>query len=136
MPYKNYFHIEEFLIKPDLELPLDVINKLLDYHIPILNDSRIKLSAPIIISDNSGYRPKSYELSMGRSGNSQHTFKGKGAVDITTDKENFAKLVDIMMGSDYKRICIYNTFIHCDFYGEKKKLFYEDDGRWIFRGYR
>jgi hypothetical protein len=122
MTYTNYFDIEEFLIAPDLGLPLDVINKLINLHLPILNDVRAKLGAPLKI--NSAYRPVQHELANGRKGDSQHVFKGNGAVDLSAS--DMKKLEQLLFASDYKRVCVYPTFIHCDFKGDER-LFYRCD---------
>ena len=98
-------------------MPQDVADKLLQHHIWEMNPVREAIDAAILASDNSGYRPKHYEKSRGRSGNSQHCFEGKGAVDWTTrgDIKDLLKLIMKMTG--YTRICYYpnNKFIHCDY---------------------
>lgn len=119
-----YFSISELCITPK-EIPQDVANKLLLYHIWPMQEIRKELGFPIWASQSSGFRPEWYELARGRSGNSQHCFDGKGAIDWTgADMERL--LVAIVDLSPYTRICYYqnNRFIHCDYK--------RDDGRWFY----
>jgi len=128
---KNYFSLSEFH-KPEIALLSDVKEKIEKYHIPELNKVREKLKSPIIISRHSGYRPRWYELQKGRSGNSEHCYKGKGAVDITCESSRFGELWELMVDSAYTRVCLYvnNNFIHCDFKEvERKQIFHCIDGK-------
>jgi len=134
---KNYFKTEEFIISPlqrksKEPIPLSVIDKIWTVHVPILNDMRYNLGAPIAISKHSGYRSLAWEIDHGRSGTSEHMFDGLGAVDITAD--NFQALIDLAIQSEYKRICIYkeDRFIHCDMKGMKRQLFENTDTGWKF----
>ena len=138
----NYFKITEFFFPEDYEnmtpeKVLDVCEKLLKYHYPILNDMRDKLNHPIFI--NAGYRSLDWELSKGRSGTSQHTFEGLGAVDITTpDILVLNQLLELAKESDYKRVCYYpkQKFIHLD-YNSSEYQYFEDYGQgWEFKGER
>lgn len=128
---KNYFNIEEFFIDLSYGMPISVVNKIITHHLPILNSIRDKLGEPVIISQKSGYRPKGYEIDQGRSGNSEHTFSGLGAVDITTNGD-FDELVHQAMSSKYTRVCVYydKKFIHCDFKGTDKQRFRNTDKGW------
>jgi len=110
----NYFEVSEFH-KPQFVLTKEIETKI-QHHIDILNPIREKLGIPIRISKRSGYRPKIYELSRGRSGNSQHTFKGKGAVDLTCKLDQLQLLFELLQESEYTRICLYvnKNFIHAD----------------------
>lgn len=141
---KNYFDITEFMIDPDMQkpegqIPVHVVQKLDKYHRPILNEIREELGCPVIISKHSGYRPVEWELERGRSGDSQHTFKHKGAVDVTCKKMRFYNLLKLLKDSDYRRVAYYvaNMFVHCDFKGHEK-LYYEVDetGTWKLKGNR
>lgn len=136
----NYFDITEFLIDPDMEcVPVHVVQKIDTYHKPILNRIREQLECPVIISERSGYRPVDWEKARGRSGDSQHTFQHKGAVDVTCKDIRFYELLQLLKESDYRRVCYYphKSFVHCDFKGYEK-VYYEADenGTWKNRGKR
>lgn len=95
-----------------------IIDKLWMYHIIPMQRVRDKLQVGIWASQKSGYRPLEWEIKHGRSGNSQHTFKGKGAVDWTCNQESIRSLIDeIKRLTEYTRIAYYpaNNFIHCDY---------------------
>lgn len=132
----NYFSFEELCITDD-PVPQEVATKLLEYHIIPMNKVRELLNRPITASQRSGYRPKAYELSKGRSGNSQHTFQHLGAVDWTAG--NIDKLLELMIRyTDYTRIAYYpvNHFIHADYKGNTRMLFTSTpDSRWTFVRY-
>lgn len=111
------FNISDFNISGEA-IREDIADKILKYHIVPLQRVRDALNIPIWASKKSGYRSYKWEKRQGRSGNSQHTFKGKGATDITC--QNFKENQDILLQSvleltDYTRIAIYDTFIHCDY---------------------
>lgn len=117
MTMKVYFKIEEFVISGDT-VPVKVADKILHYHILPCNKVREELGVPMTASQKSGYRSVEWEKSRGRSGNSQHTFKGKGAVDWTCNnfKDNAKKmLLSLIDNTEYTRMAVYNTFIHCDY---------------------
>lgn len=98
-------------------LSIEIADKLLRYHIWPMNKVRHILNQPIWASEKSGYRPKAYELKKGRSGNSEHTFEGKGAVDWTTKKGYLIALLNLIFQyTNYTRVCYYPSrgFIHCD----------------------
>jgi hypothetical protein len=98
----------------DGPIPQDVATKLWLHHFIPMAPVRHELGAPITASQKSGYRPEEHELKMGRSGNSQHTFKGKGAIDWTAnDLKRLLQL--ILKHTRYTRIAVYNSFIHCDY---------------------
>lgn len=142
MIYKNYFDIDEFFIDKELrdsyaDIPVHVVNKIINHHLPILNDVRDKMNAPVWISKNSGYRSVQWELDHGRSGTSEHTFRGDGAVDVTA--RNMQLLLKYMMESDYKRICYYpeQGFIHADQKGTNYHYFEANpQGVWTYKGKR
>lgn len=129
--YLNYFNYEEFLIdpamrKPESEIPLHVVQKIENYHLPELNLMRHKGGFPIRISQHSGYRPVAWEKDRGRSGDSQHCFGEnlpksdwylhRGAVDVTCGEDNFPQLLKLAKASKYSRVCWYPDaqFIHMD----------------------
>jgi len=135
---KLNFKISEFVIKGAI-IPSDVADKILKFHILPMQRVRDELAIPISASQRSGYRPVSWELSRGRSGNSQHTFKGMGAVDWTCS--NFAQkkglfLELIIQYTSYTRIAVYDGFIHCDYKptSDGKRQLFESgsDSRWKF----
>lgn len=140
----NYFKITEFFFPEDYEnmtpeKVLDVCEKLLKYHYPILNKMRDELNHPIFI--NAGYRSYDWELSKGRSGTSQHTFEDLGAVDISTpDVLVLNQLLELAKLSPYKRVCFYprKGFIHCDMKGDRYHSFidYSDGKGWQYAGKR
>ena len=114
---KINFTISEFNISGQ-DIPEDVADKILKWHIIPMQRVRDKFKNAIWPSLESGYRSEKWEKKRGRSGNSQHTFKGKGAVDWTCQnfKNNKNKLLDfIIEETDYTRIAVYNSFIHCDY---------------------
>ena len=133
-----YFTISELCIIDD-DLPQKVADKLLRYHIEPMCHVRDSLGSAIYASQNSGYRPVSYEKKKGRSGNSEHCFKGKGAVDWRAD--NMKKLIKLIIEqTDYTRICFYpdKGFVHCDYKAnDGKRYYYESDNQnnWTFIKY-
>lgn len=128
----NNFTISEFIIDHSEPVDLAVVDKILKYHIPVIQGIRDVLLCPIWPSENSGYRSVSWEHSHGRSGNSQHCFRGKGAVDYTCDRSRLDELFTLLCKSDYMRICLYRTFVHCDYRGDEKKVFKCETGnQWV-----
>jgi hypothetical protein len=110
-----FVSIRELLITPNITLSVDEAQTLAE-HCAYLSSVRQKLKRPISISRNSGYRPRDYEISKGRSGGSEHsTFDrpGRGAVDLIYYPE---LLEELLKDSFYTRICYYpnNGFIHAD----------------------
>jgi len=139
---KVYFTISELCITAD-PIPLEVSDKLLKYHITPMNKVRTELNVAIHCQTskglNSGYRSKDWEISHGRSGNSQHTFIGKGAIDwrcsfFPTNKTQLLEL--IIKHTDYTRMAVYDSFIHCDYKTTsdgKRQLFTSDvSSNWTF----
>ena len=117
----NYFKQSEFY--SDKENPSqEVLDKIQIYHINQMNPIRHRLGIPVLVSQNSGYRSYETEISKGRSGNSQHCFKQKGAVDYVHTPELLTELIN---NSEYTRICYYphKGFIHCDFKAEKRRYY-------------
>lgn len=137
---KNYFKISDFIIDPKMRedhagVPLHVVEKLVRYHLPILNRIREALGFPVIISAHSGYRTYEWEIIHGRSGYSEHTFKGLGAVDLTCEPRHLPELRQELLKSEYSHIAWYDhkRFFHCDFKdGELGRRFFEvwENGIW------
>lgn len=109
------------------DIPLIVADKLIRYHIAPMTPVRAELGAPVTASQRSGYRPRWYELQKGRSGNSQHCFNDKGAIDWTTGGDINELLALIIKYTDYTRICYYpnNKFIHCDYKNTHERWLYK-----------
>ena len=111
------FSIYEFLITEPKTVELEVCDKIWKYHIIPMVPVREALGVAIWPSLKSGYRPEWYEKSKNRNGNSEHCFKGKGAVDWTCMGFVFRKdklLQLIIEHTEYTRIAVYDGFIHCD----------------------
>lgn len=116
------FSLSEFCIDGVGNTPDSVKEKIWRYHIcPVIN-VRHDIDLPLTASEKSCYRPFKWEIEQGRSGNSEHTFKGLGACDWTfynkkhKTPENLSKLYySLMAHTKYTRIAIYKTFIHCDY---------------------
>lgn len=136
---KLNFNISDFNIsgKP---IPENIADKILKWHIQPMQRVRNILNFAMWASQKSGYRSKSWEKSKGRSGKSQHCYIGKGAVDwtcykFTENKELF--LQTIIEETDYTRIAIYNSFLHCDYKstGSGRKEIYTSDAKskWTFK---
>lgn len=130
---ENYFTLSEFY--NDSENPSqEILDKIKIYHIDKMNPIRHRIGKPVQVSQKSGYRSYETEIKRGRSGNSQHCFKGKGAVDYVYTPE---LLEELKLNSDYTRICYYphKGFIHCDYKAEKRR-YYEADSttnKWEFK---
>ena len=111
------FSISDFVIdgKP---ITCGIADKILLFHIMPLQKVRDFLGKPIWISQKSGYRRQSWERARGRNGNSQHCFRGKGAVDLTWGGDIDVLLDAVVQNTKYKRMAVYydnnQQFIHCD----------------------
>jgi len=136
---KQYFDITEFIIDPAATvIPIQVVQKIDAFHKPVLHDIRSDLGVPVIISKYSGYRTIDWEKSRGRDGTSQHTFNGKGAVDVRSNKR-FEQLLELLIHSAYMRVCYYPCLghIHCDYASSTKQYFVADRNKeWHFKYYR
>lgn len=140
---KLNFKISEFNISGE-PIPEDVADKILKHHILPMQKVRELFGQAIWPSQKSGYRSVKWEKEHGRSGNSQHTFKGKGAVDWTCKEgesfgvRNLDNLLHfIIEETDYKRIAVYKNFIHCDYKsdGTVNRYLYDStpDSKWTLR---
>lgn len=112
------FSLKEFLITQPKNISLEIADKLYKYHIIPMVPVRNELGLPMTASKNSGYRPEWWEKKRKRSGNSQHVFRGYGAVDWTCEDfpENKAHLLALIIKhTEYTRMAVYNSFIHCDY---------------------
>ena len=130
------YTIKQFNISGE-PIPEDVADKIVRYHMYPVWDVALEFKA--YPSDNSSYRSVKWEKSKGRSGNSQHTFKGKGATDWTCeyfDNKKEELLKSLIENTDYIRFAVYNTFIHCDYKDTHngKRLVFESDSssNWTF----
>lgn len=134
---KIWFLLKEFIITGD-SVPVDVAQKILDNFIIPLSPVREALGIPIYISKRSGYRPDWWEWMHGRSGTSEHTFKGMGAADLTCDAMDLL-ILDLKIMTGFTRICYYphHRFVHVDYkpVGQGKRAYYEANskGKWIFK---
>lgn len=124
----NYFLINEFTTEK--QIPTEVADKIQQYHINVMNPIREAFCAPILVSQNSGYRSKETELKQGRSGNSEHCFEGKGAADYTTSGDLLSLGKLLIKQSPYTRICYYphKGFYHCDYKAKTRETFICTDG--------
>jgi hypothetical protein len=114
------FRISEFCVtgQPPTKRIAEII---LSNHIAPMNLVRDAYGSPILVSLRSGYRPRAYEQSKGRAGNSQHNFEeghehGAGAADYTSARAK--ELIPFLLEHTcYTRICHYpnNNFVHCDY---------------------
>lgn len=114
---KFNFTLSEFNISGE-KIPEDVADKILEYHIIPMQIVRDKLGVSIWPSLKSGYRSSKWERKRGRSGKSQHCFRGKGAVDITCKDFSVTgvTLLDLIVEhTQYTRMAVYRSFIHCDY---------------------
>lgn len=135
---KLNFTISEFNISGE-DIPQDIADKILKHHIVPMQPVRDKLNIPIYPSQKSGYRSQKWEKSRNRNGQSQHCFVGLGAVDWTcSDFQNNkeALLASIAIDTEYTRIAVYNSFIHCDYKptsSGKRELYTSDSySNWKF----
>lgn len=125
----NYFKPSDFNITGQ-PIPEDVADKIHLFHIIPLNKAREAFGQAIMISKKSGYRPRWWELKKNRNGSSQHTFLGRGAVDITCldfDTHKWKLLTALVNQTEYTRITLYESarFIHCD-YAALERYVYND----------
>lgn len=131
------YTIQQFNISGE-DIPQGVADKIIRFHMEPVWDIALEMGA--YPSQNSSYRSETWEKSKGRSGNSQHTFKGKGATDWTCDnflqnKEEFLGL--LIENTDYIRFAVYSNFIHCDYKdthnGERLVFDSDSSSKWTFR---
>lgn len=103
----KYFKPEEFAKC----IPACCITDLNPNLLEMLDEAREKAFVPFII--NSAYRSKEYEINKGRTGTSSHC-KGL-AVDVECDDsiDRFL-MIKALIEVGFRRIGIYETFIHVD----------------------
>ena len=139
MEFKPHMKISEYIRRPDLPVPLDVIDKIQVFHAHPMSCVRHLLGSWITVSLSSGYRPPEHENEMGRNQTSEHMFMplkqagselGRGAADYRCQKKLMAKLAVLMIEeTNYSRFAYYpqvNTpFIHADFrYPNRTRSFF------------
>lgn len=138
-----WFKLSDFNISGD-PFPEVVADKILRWHIWPMSHVRETLGFKIWPSKKSGWRPVWWEHRNDRSGSSQHCFlkDSRGATDWTCDdfeNNKDALLAEMIKKTDYKRFCIYPTFIHADYKDthKGKRLLFEyklqdDEWSWDF----
>ena len=131
-----YFKIKDFCITGD-KVPIIVADKIMNNFIVPLSKLRSEIiNFPVFVSQNSGYRPYLYEKKRGRSGKSEHVFKGEGAADLTCYEPSQVKeLYEILLKhSDFTRVCYYpnSNFVHADYKTSEHKAYidYSDGKGW------
>lgn len=144
------FSIDEFCIVGADQTPQHIKEKIWRYHISPVINVRHKIDLPLTASEKSCYRPFKWEIERGRSGLSQHTFgEGQddeenhlGACDWTFHNQKDITLDNInslfrllMKETKYTRLCVYPTFIHCDYKMRNgtRQVFECPDNKWVFR---
>jgi len=129
---KSFFKLKNMVIDGDY-LPISVADKLREFHIGPMESVRHQLGSAVWASEKSGYRNLVWEKQHGRSGNSEHCFEGKGAVDWCTEPSKLDELYRLILEhTNYTRICRYPTFIHVDYKAEERQLFTCDGGDWVY----
>lgn len=143
--FKPHMKISEYIIRPDLPVPVDVMDKIYEYHAVPVSRVREEMKAPVFVSQNSGYRPEQHEISKGRSLTSEHMFKpidrpgseGYGAADYTADSDDMGSFLRLMAElTDYTRLCLYpnvsTPFFHCDYryFGSETTFFISRRNSW------
>lgn len=143
-----YYKISDFNIS-GMDIPESIADKILNHHIIPMSYVQIRTPFHVYPSAKSGFRPYVWEIARGRSGTSQHTFGQKksgvvyedelGAVDWTCEdfEQNKEELLKyIIKETNYLRMTVYNTFIHCDYKNthKHKRLLFESDSnsKWKF----
>ena len=143
-----YYKISDFNISGK-SIPELIADKILEHHIIPMSFAQASAPFHIYPSAKSGYRPYIWEKAKGRSGTSQHTFGEKksglvyesdlGAVDWTCEnfKENKDCLLELIIEhTNYLRLSVYETFIHCDYKNthKNKRLLFESESnsKWNF----
>lgn len=148
-----YFKISDLNISGEA-IPEKIADKILEHH--IIPMSRVQEKTPFMVYPSfsvkgqpSGFRSYWWEIARGRGGGSQHCFGQKksgvvyenelGAVDWTCEDfdENKESLLEhIINETNYIRMAVYNTFIHCDYKdtNQGKRLLFDSDSssNWNF----
>ena len=107
MPRSKYFAPGEFRRC----VPSCDISQMDPSFLDALDRVREKAGIPLLL--NSAYRSRSYELKMGRSGNSAHT-KGKAADIRCNASATRMRLVRAALDCGIRRIGIGKTYVHLD----------------------
>ena len=125
-----HMKISEYVIRPDLPVPLDVVEKIYLYHAMPMNIVRDHLGRPIYVSKNSGFRHEEHEIEKGRTDlMSEHLFRpldrpgserGFGASDYRATLKMMPYLAKLIIEcTQYSRITFYpnvaTPFFHCDY---------------------
>ena len=149
MKYPLFATLKEFIITQPKTVALEIADKLYQFHIIPMQKVRDELGVWATASARSGYRPRWWEKNKGRSATSQHVFEeewinGSGAIDWTCKdfQENKDKFLELIIKhTNYTRMCVYDSFIHCDFKdtpGNVRQLFeygYDEEDeeyKWLF----
>ena len=117
----------------------DILNEIVENHFLPMNSVRSNLGLPLRVTRC--FATRRWEMSQGRSGDSQHCFlhhsfgDKRGACDIDfwnpTDgsEENYIKFAEQLASTSYKRICWYPnlTFFHNDYKANVRQYFVYDD---------
>ena len=111
------FKVSDFIYTDGLTKA--VVEKIERYHLPVVE----KLPAITYIV---GFRSFAHEIRQGRSGTSQHTFEGKGAVDLGSS--DMVYLLDALVETPYTRICMYEGFFHCDYKTSDRRYYIDREG--------
>lgn len=121
--------LSQFIDRPDMELPMDVLDRIVQYHYEPIK----RISGVIDVRIHSCYRPKQHELQRGRNGNSLHTFsidrdpKGRGAIDISSN--DMQALYGLIISElEPFRIARYPWGFHCDWLHSWRGLTHFDAG--------
>ena len=145
---RNQNKVSDFIIDGKPTNPI-IIDKIVKYHLNPINEINKTFIERIYPSVKSSFRSYLWEKSKGRSGASQHCFgenkdlkvnkDALGATDWTCDNINRFKpqLLDALIkGTNYTRLCVYNTMIHGDYKpteGGKRRLYnINSNGGWVF----
>ncbi|NAS32838.1 hypothetical protein GTQ40_17805 [Flavobacteriaceae bacterium R38] len=145
----DYFVLSDFNIA-QTPVPVHVGDMILKYHINPGELVREEIGYAMWPSERSSWRPRVWEIARGRSGNSQHCYgekpdgtfdlEAKGATDWTcrnflVNKDDF--LEAIINFTQYTRIAVYNTFIHCDYKvtnsGRRELYSSDSNSNWVLK---
>lgn len=102
--------MKNFLIE-EFDCPCCGANKMNKAFLGKLDEARKIANIPFII--NSGYRCKEHNNEIGGSPTSSHKLGLAADIKIRNVHERF-KILNALLKADFKRIGIYDTFIHVD----------------------